>query len=69
MINIGGGHFFRRHWKILDFSSQWYNWLPGAIDFNLSSDKPLPFKNEQISFFYSSHTIEHIAQEHTKLFI
>lgn len=68
MINIGGGHFFRRHWKILDFSSRWYSYLPGAVDFNfdLSSDKPLPFKNNHVSFFYSSHTIEHIAQEHTE---
>jgi len=68
MVNIGGGHFFKRHWKVLDFSSSHYSWLPGTIDFNfnLSLSKQLPFKNEEISFLYSSHTIEHIPQEHVK---
>jgi len=65
MINIGGGNFFRRHWRVLDFPAQWYNYKSRIIDykFDLTSNKPLPFSDNSVAFFYSSHTLEHIPQE------
>lgn len=65
MINIGGGHFFRRHWRVMDFSSKWYHFRKGIIDyeFDLASNDSFPIKDNSVSFFYSSHTLEHIPQE------
>ncbi|MDP8297927.1 MAG: class I SAM-dependent methyltransferase [Candidatus Orphnella occulta] len=68
MVNIGGGHYYKRHWKVLDFNSDHYNFQMALIDYNfdLTSRKPLPFKDGSVSFFYSSHTFEHIPQEYCK---
>jgi ubiquinone/menaquinone biosynthesis C-methylase UbiE len=65
MINIGGGPYFRRHWKVLDFQSKWYSYPKGCIDyeFDLTSSKSFPLSNNSVFFFFSSHTLEHIPQE------
>ena len=62
MIDMGGAYYYRRHWKIMDFSTDHYFFLPGIIDYNfdLTSGKKFPLKNNSVSFFYSSHTLEHI---------
>jgi len=64
-INIGGGRWVRRHWKVLDFPSQHYNYYSAIIDYkhDLTSNKPFPFPDNSVCFFYSSHTFEHIPQE------
>jgi len=66
MINIGGGKYYRKHWRILDFPSKHYPYPSSDIDyiFDLTSDKSLPFKDNSVKFFFSSHTFEHIPQEH-----
>lgn len=66
MINIGGGIFFRRHWRVLDFPSPNYNYPNAFIDykFDLTSGRPLPFEDDAVTCFYSAHTLEHIPQEH-----
>ncbi len=50
----------------MDFSSQWYGYANGAIDyqFDLTSCDQFPLESESVSFFYSSHTLEHIPQEY-----
>lgn len=65
MINIGGGNFFRKHWRVLDYPFDRYAYPLYYIDyvFDLASNKPLPFEDNSVQFFYSSHTIEHIPQE------
>lgn len=65
MINIGGGHYFRRHWRVLDLPSYWYHFVEGSIDykFDLTSSDPFPLSSNSVSFFFSSHTLEHIPQE------
>ena len=62
MVDVGAAYSYRRHWKIMDFSTDHYFFLPGIIDYNfdLTSGKNFPFKNNSVSFFYSSHTLEHI---------
>ena len=65
MINIGGGEYIRRHWRVLDYPTQWYNHTKVFIDycFDLMTNKPLPFSDNSVAFFYSAHTLEHIPQE------
>jgi len=62
MVDVGGAYFYRRHWKIMDFSTDHYFFIPGIIDhnFDLTSGEDFPFENNSVSFFYSSHTLEHI---------
>jgi len=65
MINIGGGEFFLRHWRILDFNTDYYRRGYGIIDYfhDLKSPGPFPFRDNQVYLFYSSHTLEHIPQK------
>jgi len=50
----------------MDCSSSWYRFLNGAIDYKFDLTKPVPFplERESVSFFYSSHTLEHIPQQY-----
>ncbi len=66
MINIGGGDYHRRYWSVLDFPSEHYSYDPKKIQyiFDLTSGKPLPFRDKTVKFFFSAHTFEHIPQEH-----
>lgn len=50
---------------MLDYPTQWYNYNNAFIDccFDLTTNKPLPFFDNSVAFFYSSHTLEHIPQE------
>ena len=65
MVNIGGGHYLRKHWSVLDFVSKHYSYNQEYIDyiFDLTSGKPFPLKNNSVKFFFSAHTLEHIPQE------
>lgn len=64
-INIGGGTFFRKDWRVLDYIFGSYKHKPIYVDYNfdLTSNKRLPFKDNEVKFFYSSATVEHIPQE------
>jgi len=66
MINIGGGNYFRRHWKVLDYPTPSYRHSDILVDFkfDLTSHEPLPFEDDSVSFFYSAHTLEHIPHEY-----
>lgn len=66
MINVGGGYFARRHWRVLDFPSSWYTGLDGFIDYrvDLTADEAWPLPDGSVARFFSSHTLEHIPQEH-----
>lgn len=66
MINIGGSRFYKRHWKVLDYrhpSTDRYDFPGIDYNFDLTSGLSLPFANDQVLYFYSSHTLEHIPQE------
>lgn len=66
MVDIGGGYSFKRHWKVMDYSTKHYVFVNGVVDYNfdLASGKPFPFETESVTLFYTSHTIEHILQKH-----
>ncbi len=65
MINIGGGYFRKKKWRVLDTYSVAYSYPSVFIDydFNLSSERALPFEDNTVRLFYSSHTFEHIPQK------
>lgn len=62
MINIGGGHFLKRHWRTLDVPYEVRNYWAGSIYYqhDLCSNTPWPFVDNSVFIFYSSHTFEHI---------
>lgn len=66
MINVGGGYFFRRHWKVMEYETKWYRYSPGVIDYNqnLASKDKFSLKDNSVFLFYVSHTIEHIPQRY-----
>ncbi|MFX1277497.1 MAG: 3-hydroxyacyl-CoA dehydrogenase NAD-binding domain-containing protein, partial [Promethearchaeota archaeon] len=65
MINLGGGIFFRKHWRVLDKRSYWYKHSSLYVDyfFDLAKNEPFPFEDNSVQFFYSSGCFEHIPQE------
>jgi len=66
MINLGSGEFYLRHWRNLDYETDYYKFRRGLIDYyhNLKSPGPFPFRDNQVYLFYSSQTIEHIPQKY-----
>lgn len=65
MINIGGGLFFRPHWRVMDHVSPFYPFAGKYIDIDidLMDDTDFPLEDNSVAIFYSSHTLEHIPQE------
>ena len=65
MVNVGGGRWYKRRWKVLDYESEWYAGNAVFIDYNydLTSRDSMPFGDGTVDFFYSSHTLEHISNE------
>ncbi len=66
MVNVGGGKFFIKHWRVLDYPSEDYPYPSFYIDykFDLTSKSPFQFKDDTVKLLYSSHTLEHIPQEY-----
>jgi len=65
MVNIGGTRFYKRHWKVLDYrhpETRHYDFPGLDYNFDLLSGAPLPFKDESVAIFYSSHTFEHLLE-------
>jgi len=66
-INLGSGRWLRKGWKNLDYSSNQYNSVfqdYADYNHNLMTFYPLPFKDNSVDLFYSSHTIEHLPDEY-----
>jgi len=66
MINLGGGNYFRRHWKVMDYPSPHYSLKNWVLDYeyDLTSRKPFPLSDNSVYAFFCSHTMEHIPQEY-----
>ncbi len=65
MVNIGGGHWYKRKWLVLDFKSSWYSWNEACVDVyhDLTERDSLPFGDNSVHLFYTEHTLEHISNE------
>ena len=64
-VNIGGPRFYKRGWLVLDYrhpTTRHYDFPGMDINFDLLSGEPLPFPDNSVKFFYSSHTIEHLLE-------
>lgn len=64
-VNIGAGESIQRHWKTLDQIGKYkggYHYQRKGIDYpyDMCSLAPMPFRDHQVSYFFSSHTFEHI---------
>jgi len=66
MVDIGGLRRYQRHWKTLDYcnpESTHYR-APGVdYNYNMLGGEPYPFTDNSVSFFYSSHTFEHLLDD------
>jgi predicted SAM-dependent methyltransferase len=64
MVDVGAGLTYKRHWKTLDYPSEFYD-SALTIDyvFDLMSFKKLPLRNSSVRFFYCDHVLEHITNE------
>ncbi len=66
-VNLGGGDFYHRFWVNVDFDNDYYKEKivrKNFINFDLTSFIKLPFKDNSVNIFYSSHLIEHLSNEH-----
>lgn len=70
--NVGAGSFFHPCWTNIDYMSDWYesnNTLTRkGIHYDLFSLEPIPVDDGTAEIVYSSHTIEHIKDEHAQFF-
>jgi len=66
MVDLGSAQTFRRHWKNLDFETKYHSLGYGAIDYNynFTSHTLFPFNDNSVSFFFTSHALEHVQQKH-----
>jgi len=66
-LNIGAGSFHHPAWRNVDFSTEAYEAdVTGNVDIphDLSEMKPLPIEDESIEAVFTSHTVEHIQDQH-----
>jgi predicted SAM-dependent methyltransferase len=71
--NIGAGNFSHPYWTNIDYDNEWYKSNRGytlkGIQHDLSSNASIPIKDNSAEVAYTSHTIEHLADESaSKLF-
>lgn len=65
-VNLGGGQTFNPDWMNLDFNPDVRGYEKAFIDVShdLCSSTPLPFKDNSVDAFYTSHTMEHLPEIH-----
>ncbi len=69
--NVGAGGFYHRYWTNVDYDSEWYRGRHDHpfLKYDLTSGEPLPIETGTAEIIYSSHTVEHVADEaDTRLF-
>ncbi|MEZ5083103.1 MAG: methyltransferase domain-containing protein [Bacteroidales bacterium] len=70
--NVGAGLFYHPYWTNVDYISDWYEHsakeTKKGINYDLFSLTPIPVEDGVGEIVYSSHTIEHIKDEHALYF-
>ena len=62
-INIGAGDFYYPNWINVDNPSKFYNSQNLKVEWDIESITPLPFENDSVDLFYTSHVIEHVSDK------
>lgn len=62
-LNVGGGQFVRKHWRVLDFYSDWYDYNEQFIDYNVNLEdlSQWPIDDDTVDLVYTAHTLEHLS--------
>ncbi len=66
--NIGAGDFRHAYWTNVDHPSAWYSPHQARnihVPWDISSLQPFAVEDQSASLIYTSHTIEHLQDEHT----
>jgi predicted SAM-dependent methyltransferase len=70
--NVGAGGFYHPFWTNIDYITDWYkkykSYNKNGIHYDLFSLSEIPIENSVAEIVYSSHTIEHIKDEHAQYF-
>lgn len=68
--NVGAGSFYHPFWTNVDYMSDWYSandeLTSKGIHYDLFSLEPIPVNDNSSEIVYTSHTIEHIKNEHAQ---
>jgi len=64
-LNVGGGEFVKEDWRVLDYDTDWYDYDPILIDYELDLEARTqwPIESDSYDIVYSSHTLEHLTDE------
>lgn len=64
-LNIGGGDFTRKHWRVLDNVTEHYDYNQVFVDFNINLEEleGWPIEKNEYDLVYSSHTLEHLSDD------
>lgn len=64
-LNVGGGDFLKENWRVLDFYTDWYDYDPIYVDYDVDLEERnrWPIETESYDLVYSSHTLEHLTDE------
>jgi len=67
-LNVGGGTFLKKDWRVLDYYTDWYDYDPIFLNYNvdLESRSTWPIDTGEYDLVYTSHTLEHLTDEAVK---
>jgi predicted SAM-dependent methyltransferase len=69
-VNVGSGSFRHPLWHNLDRKNSFYGWGQNIdIDYDLTSEKPIPLESDSVDVFYCSHVAEHIGDRDFTRFV
>jgi SAM-dependent methyltransferase len=64
-VNLGAGKFNLNGWTVMDYSTPSYNYSSEDrfIQYDISSQDPIPFSDDSVDGLYCSHVFEHFGNE------
>jgi SAM-dependent methyltransferase len=62
-LNVGGGYFARKNWRVLDVHSRQYPYLRALLDYELDllEQRAWPIADASVDLVYCSHCLEHLT--------
>jgi predicted SAM-dependent methyltransferase len=67
-LNVGGDTFLKSDWRVLDYYTDWYDYHPVFVDYDvdLETCNRWPINANEFDLVYSSHTLEHLTDRAIK---